>query len=75
MVMLDVKIEGLKELSVNVDQLKASFSRTTLRTALRNAQSLFVHAPRPALPSTRETYAGISNPRPRSRGTAPGMLT
>ena len=37
MVMLDVKIEGLKELSVNVDQLKASFSRTTLRTALRNA--------------------------------------
>ena len=37
MVMLDVKIEGLKELSLNVDQLKKSFAGSTLRTALRNA--------------------------------------
>ena len=37
MTRVTTKIEGLDELSEQVDQLKASFGRTTLRTALRNA--------------------------------------
>ena len=37
MVQIGVEITGLKELSRNVGQLSKSFSRTTLRTALRNA--------------------------------------
>ena len=37
MVMLNGRVEGLKELARNADKLKASFARTTLRTALRNA--------------------------------------
>ena len=37
MVEINSDIQGLKELSKNVDKLSKSFARTTLRTALRNA--------------------------------------
>ena len=39
MVEINSDIQGLKELSKNVEKLSKSFARTTLRTALRNAAS------------------------------------
>ena len=37
MVMINGRVEGLKELARNSNKLKASFARSTLRTALRGA--------------------------------------